>query len=154
MVNEFDATSCGLSGSGSAGGGEFFARDYIDMRCCVIEANSNEKFTELKSGITDICREINSLKNTAIGPLQFWGGVLTTVVSILGVLLTVYTVSGDRFEGGMTAGQITAHAELNKREIEVQRRENEIQRKDIDLSKIESNQLLDILTKNADKMIK
>ena len=73
---------------------ENYAKDYVDQKFETERAKTDARFVEVLS-------EIRLLKQASLSKGQFWAGVATTVASILGVLLAVLALAGDRFDAGI-----------------------------------------------------
>lgn len=101
----FGAASGGSVRSAKAGGITLDTEThrYIDKSIEAVKAQNDARFSE-------VLFELRSLREGSITWKQVWGAAAATTISVAGILLTVLAISGDRFDGGLSASSIVENA--------------------------------------------
>jgi hypothetical protein len=95
-----DVATTGGSGGGS--GGSMDTKEYIVARLGEARAQTDARFTEVISKVDFISRQLSDLPG-------IWKivGVTATVAGVsLGLVFSILSFAGDRFDVGMTAGSV------------------------------------------------
>lgn len=78
-------------------------KDYVDARTDAVRAQNDARFAEVISKIDGLAAKIDHINTNAITWQGVWGAAAASTAAVAAIVLAVLTISGDRFDGGMTA---------------------------------------------------
>lgn len=84
-------------------------KDYVDARTDAVRAQNDARFAEVLAEMKGVSAKLDHIERNAISWKGVWGAAAATTVAVASIVLAVLSISGDRFDGGMSAQGIVSN---------------------------------------------